>query len=162
MYWLNYLDRNAIALAKRKSIVLSVALSDFSEHYRRRPRIERRTVPNLCLHSLRRLCHHWYPFQHVDHPCQGTDLPRRRHDDLGRYLYRHRSHQELHGLAVDAILPWGSRSPILSVRLKSTLIPELAADLIAELFTSFRTFTPVPKLPPELPFCTLVSLSSLF
>ena len=35
MYWLNYLDRNAIALAKRESIAPSVALSDISELHRR-------------------------------------------------------------------------------------------------------------------------------
>jgi len=105
MYWLNYLDRNAIALAKRKSTRPRVALSDNSELHRGRSRLERRPVPDLCLDPVCRLCHHWYPLQHVDYPCQGTNLPRRRHDDLGRYLYCYWSYQELHGLAIDTILP---------------------------------------------------------
>jgi len=114
MYWLNYLDRNAIALAKCESTVPSVALSDFSELHRRGPRIERRTVSDLCLDPICRLCHHWYPLQHVDHPCQGTNLPRRRHDDLGRYLHRNRSHQELHGSPAHTILPGCRRGSLLS------------------------------------------------
>lgn len=102
MYWLNYLDRNAIALAKRTSYAPGPQHElTCSELYRRRSRSLRCPVPNLCLDPLCRLRFDWYSLQHVDHSGQGPHLPCRRHDDMGRHLHRHRSHQELYGSSLD-------------------------------------------------------------
>lgn len=78
MYWLNYLDRNAIALARLNDLeedlnltstrMLPAAFTIFIKFAKNNTKIISLRVSNLCLYSIRWL-HHWSgPVQHVSHP----------------------------------------------------------------------------------------------
>lgn len=94
MYWLNYLDRNAIALARLNDLEEDLNLtstgiaatpgpkcSSFVMEYAY-TRVFFFRIPNLCIHSLRRLHHRTSAIQHVSH----THSPKSLH---GKAIFCH-------------------------------------------------------------------------
>lgn len=99
MYWLNYLDRNAIALAKISTIVPDLKLTDtqyqtcvsilfVGEYYSR--------VMQSTLLTFDRLHYLRCPVKHAHHSYQTRTFPLRYHAALGRHLDLYRVFGQLY------------------------------------------------------------------
>lgn len=112
MYWLNYLDRNAIALARLNDLEEDLNLTStrklyfptLASQFLNLITIQLFRIPNMRLHPLLRLPYRWHSFQHVLDPHTPFSLHGYHDDALGCCQRPYCHVQGLHWAPTYAIL----------------------------------------------------------
>lgn len=118
MYWLNYLDRNAITLARLDDMEGDLGITETRESKLCRWRkvvcqLTTLRISDLCEHSLRRLHSRTGPFQHAPYPRTTLLVHGILDGPVGYCLRPHRSGKGLQRSSSHTFLPWHYGSAIL-------------------------------------------------
>jgi len=120
MYWLNYLDRNAIALARLNTLEADLKLQGTGKSSIMKlpptsitPLLTLYRVPHLCQYFIRRLHSRRYSQQHALDQSKTQLLPGLLYGSVGHCLSSNSLRSGLRWLAAHTFLPWFDRSALL-------------------------------------------------